>query len=111
MAQSEADRLLNLGLEHYKQSQFRAALRYWQQALTLYREIGDSLEDCFAARQGEGNSLNHLGKAYYSLSEYQKAIDSYQQSLGIAQEISDSLGDSFWRLDRKSTIAMGKEFP
>jgi len=60
MAQSEADRLLNLGLEQYKQSQFRAALRYWQQALTLYREIGDSLEDRLAARQGEGNTLWRL---------------------------------------------------
>jgi len=104
MAQSEADELLNLGLEHYKQSKFRAAVRYWQQALTLYREIGDSLEDRFAARQGEGNTLNHLGKAYHCLSEYQKVIDSHQQSLRIAQEISDRV------IEGDALIGLGKAY-
>ncbi|MEQ8974868.1 MAG: CHAT domain-containing protein [Coleofasciculus sp. C1-SOL-03] len=95
MAQSEADRLLDLGLEQYKQSHFQVALRYWQQALTLYQEIANSLEDGVTARQGEGNTLNYLGKAYHCLSEYQKAIECHQQSLGIAQEIGDSFGDRF----------------
>jgi tetratricopeptide (TPR) repeat protein len=66
-SKTEADRFLELGNQQYRKSQFRAALQSWQQALTLYREIGDRL--------GEGNSLGNLGNAYDSLGQYQQAID------------------------------------
>ena len=78
---AEADRLLNQGVEEYDRSQYRQALQSWQQALTIYQEIGD--------RQGEGNALCNLGIAYYSLGQYQQAIDYSQQALTIAREIGD----------------------
>ena len=53
---AEADRLCEQGNEQYKISQFREALQSYEQALTIYREIGD--------RQGEANSINGLGNAY-----------------------------------------------
>ena len=56
--QAEADRLFNQGLEEFYRSQYRQGLQSWQQALTIYREIGD--------RQGEGTALGNLGNAYYS---------------------------------------------
>lgn len=85
IAKAEADRLFDQGTHQYNNSQFRAALQSWQQALTRYREIRD--------RKGEGYSLGNLGNAYTYLGEYQKAIDYYQQSLAIFQKIGDRHGE------------------
>jgi len=80
----EADRLLEKGNQLYQVSQYREALKVWEQALQTYREIKD--------RNGEGNSLSSLGNAYYSLGQYQKAIEYYQQSLAIKKQIGDRNG-------------------
>ena len=64
----EADRLLNQGTELFQGSQFEEALKSWQQALKLYREIKD--------RQGEGNALGNLGSAYITLGNYPKSSPS-----------------------------------
>jgi CHAT domain-containing protein/tetratricopeptide (TPR) repeat protein len=81
----EADRLLAQGIEQYETSQFRAALQSWEQALTIYRKIGDRLE--------EGYALGNLGLAYHFLGDYAKAIDYQQQYLAIAREIGDRFGE------------------
>ena len=81
----EADRLLNQGTELFQGSQFEEALKSWQQALKLYREIKDRL--------GEGNALGNLGSAYDALGNYPKAIDYQEQRLAIAREIKDRLGE------------------
>ena len=82
---AEADRLLQQGIQQFRISQFEAAFRSWQQALTIYREIKDRL--------GEGNALGNLGLAYYSLGKYDKAIEFQLQRLAIAREIKDRLGE------------------
>ncbi|MBD2354936.1 tetratricopeptide repeat protein [Tolypothrix sp. FACHB-123] len=82
---AEADRLFKQGIQQFDTSQFEAALRSWQQALIIYREIKD--------RQGEGAALGNLGGAYYYLGDYPKAIDYQQQRLAIAREIKDRLGE------------------
>jgi CHAT domain-containing protein len=82
---TEADRLLQQGIQQFQTSQFEAALQSWQKALTIYREIKDRL--------GEEQSLGNLGSAYNALGDYSKAIDYYQQSLAIAREIKDRLGE------------------
>jgi tetratricopeptide (TPR) repeat protein len=82
---AEADRLLQQGLQQYGKSLFREALQSWQQALIIYREIGD--------REGEGAALGNLGLAYYSQGDYRKAIEYYQQSLAIAREIGYRRGE------------------
>ena len=64
--------------------QYQLAIEYHQQALTIYREIGD--------RGGEGTVLGNLGIAYHSLGQYQQAINYYQQALTIAREIGNRRG-------------------
>ena len=58
---TEADRLLQQGIQQYRVSQFREALASWQQALDLYRDIGD--------RAGESTSLNNIGLTYNKLGD------------------------------------------
>jgi len=78
---AEADRLLEQGIQQHKISQFREALQYWKQALTIYREIEN--------RQGEAKSLGNFGLAYKSLGNYKQAIEFHEQSLEISREIGD----------------------
>ncbi|QIR40031.1 tetratricopeptide repeat protein [Tolypothrix sp. PCC 7910] len=82
---AEADRLFEQGNEQYQTSQFEAALKSWQQALIIYRQIKD--------RKGEGQSLGNLGIAYFNLGDYTKAIDYQQQRLEIARAIKDRQGE------------------
>ncbi len=82
---TEAERLLQQGIQQYQTSQFTAALQSWQQALIIYREIKD--------RQGEGNATASLGNAYLSLAKYPTAIEYYQQGLKIFQQINDRRGE------------------
>ncbi|NET61335.1 MAG: tetratricopeptide repeat protein [Symploca sp. SIO2E6] len=82
----EADRLFQQGLQQAQSSQFQAAIQSWQQALTIYRKIGD--------HQGEAYSLNNLGLAYRFLGNYQKAIDFYEQNLPIFQQLGNLQGEA-----------------
>lgn len=84
LQQIEAKRLLQQGLQQFNVSQFRAAMQSWEQALAIYRKIGD--------RQGEGNALGNLGLGYDSLGDYRLAIDFYEQSLVIIRGIGDRRG-------------------
>jgi CHAT domain-containing protein/uncharacterized glyoxalase superfamily protein PhnB len=83
---AEADRLFEQGNQQDDISQFREALQSWEQALTIYLEIG--------YRQGEANSLGNLGHAYKSLGQYDKAIEFYQQCLEISREIGYRQGEA-----------------
>lgn len=115
-----ADALLKIGIGQERKSQFRSALDYWQRALKIYQEIGDSqgeadtlhnlgvacdslgkptivfFQESLAKdretgnRQGEAASLVSLGNAYRSLGQYQQAISCYNKSLAIAREIGNS---------------------
>jgi CHAT domain-containing protein/Tfp pilus assembly protein PilF len=77
----EALRLNELGLQQLSQGQFREALKTFEQALAIVREINE--------RQGEGTILNNIGGAYGNLGQYDKALKNYQQALVIAKEIGD----------------------
>ncbi|UJB73020.1 tetratricopeptide repeat protein (plasmid) [Acaryochloris sp. 'Moss Beach'] len=79
-----ADQLLSQGVEYFNKGQFREAKAAWEEALNLYRQIGD--------QKGVANSLNNLGIVYRSLGEYAQAIDYYQQSLVITRKIGDQQG-------------------
>jgi CHAT domain-containing protein len=84
--QAEAERLFEQGNQQYKISQFREALQSWEQALTIYREIGD--------RKGEAASLGSLGNAYYSLGQFDRAIEFHEQCLEISREIAFRQGEA-----------------
>jgi tetratricopeptide (TPR) repeat protein len=62
------------------------ALKSWQQALKIYREIKN--------RRGESYALGALGIAYYSLGNYPKAIEYQEQGLVLAREVKDRRGES-----------------
>jgi len=83
---AEADRLLEQGIQQYAISQFREALQSWEQALTIYREIGD--------RVGEANYFGNLGIAYGFLGQSHRAIEFLEQSLDISREIGDRVGEA-----------------
>ena len=81
-----ADELFQQGLDQFNHSQFEAAIKFWQQALTIYQEIKN--------RPRERMTLGNLGAAYFYLSDYTKTIDYEEQSLAIAREINDRKGEA-----------------
>ena len=83
---AEADRLFEQGRQQLSAEEPDAALQSWQQALTIYQEIGDRL--------GEAASLGSLGNIYNSLGEYEKAIDYFEQSLPIFQQLDNRQGEA-----------------
>ncbi|HLO49973.1 MAG TPA: tetratricopeptide repeat protein [Kamptonema sp.] len=76
---AEADRLLQQGMQESLNSQFQAALKSWQQALSIYREIKD--------RKGEGDALRNLATTYFQVGDYDKGFEYQQQALTIEREI------------------------
>ena len=73
------------GIQQYQASGFETALKSWQQALQLYREL--------KYRPLEGRVLSNLGSTYDTLGNYSKAIEYHEQALAIAREIKDRLGE------------------
>ena len=71
----------NLGCTYGCLGDYKEAVQFRQQALSIAKEMGD--------RGSEGKAYNNLATAYYSLADYNKAIEGYQQSLSIAKEIGD----------------------
>lgn len=60
------------------------AVQHIEQALQLYRAIGD--------RAGEGRALRHLGVQRMHLGDYQRALDAFYRSRDIALEVGDRYG-------------------
>jgi tetratricopeptide (TPR) repeat protein len=67
-------------------------MEYYEQQLTITREIGD--------RRGEGNALGNLGVVYKNLGEPRRAMEYYEQALVIDHEIGDRQGeaDDCWNM-------------
>ncbi|MCP4995644.1 MAG: tetratricopeptide repeat protein [Gammaproteobacteria bacterium] len=77
----EGGSLNNIGSIYSSLGQYKPALDYYQQALTISQEVGD--------RSGEGKSLHNIGFIYHSLGQYEPALDYFQQALIIVREIGD----------------------
>jgi CHAT domain-containing protein/Tfp pilus assembly protein PilF len=78
---AEADRLYQQGKQQTQTSQFQAALQSFEQALIIYRKIGDF--------RGEGLTLNYLALVENRQGNHLQALDLYQQALAIFSKISD----------------------
>lgn len=78
-SKADADRLLQQGGQQYRTGQFQAALQSLQQALIIYRQIGD--------RAGEGTTLIGIGSVYTNLGQYLNALQNYQQALVVAKQL------------------------
>lgn len=57
------------------------AIEYYQQNLTLMRDLGD--------RGAQGRACGNLGNTYYLLGDFQKAIEYHKERLKIAKEFGD----------------------
>lgn len=82
----DCNMLMQQGLDLYRQSQFQAALKKWEAALTCYQKI--------ANHQGEGRAANNLGIIYLQWGQYATAKEYYEQALNIAREVNDREGES-----------------
>ncbi len=71
----------------------RKALSYYDQALSITREVGD--------RQVEAHTLSNIGVTYSSLGEQQKALAHLNQALRLSQDVGDRRGE----IDRLGNIA------
>ncbi|MBD2200355.1 MULTISPECIES: CHAT domain-containing protein [Calothrix] len=79
---TEADRLLKEGYELFDSYQNQAALKLFEKALGIYRQIKN--------RQGEGKALRRIGDVYSDFEDHKKAITYYQKALDIAEAINDT---------------------
>jgi tetratricopeptide (TPR) repeat protein len=82
----EADRLMMVGFEQYQISEFPEAIASWEQALELYRQVGNE--------SGESRVLANLANVYRILGDYPQAEDYYRRSLEIALSLGDLEGES-----------------
>ncbi len=82
----EAEKLYEEATQQYSDGHYREAIQTYQQALVIYRNIGD--------RSGEGATLHKIGATYDRLGEYIKALNFYQQALAIRKKIGDKAGTS-----------------
>lgn len=82
-------------------SEYRKAIKYYEESLVLSRAIGN--------RQNEGISLGSLGNTHDYLGESQMAIKYLEESLMIFREIGDkkaegaslgNLGNAYYRLGK-----------
>jgi tetratricopeptide (TPR) repeat protein len=89
----------NLGSAYHRLGDVRRAIEYYEQALTVAREIRD--------RGNEEVWLGGLGLAYADLGKVRRAIEYYEQALEIDREIGDrrnegahlgNLGLAYYRL-------------
>ena len=71
----------NLSNACYSLGDYKEAIEFDQQVLSIAKEIGD--------KDTEGKAYGNLGTAYYSLGDYKKAIEFNHQALSIEKEIGN----------------------
>ncbi|MGG6242687.1 tetratricopeptide repeat protein [Nodosilinea sp. AN01ver1] len=86
LQQAEARRLKRQATELSRTGEYEAALELLNQAIVLWRKVGD--------RRGEAISLSDLGLVYRNLSRYAEALEAYHQALDIQREIGDRYNEA-----------------
>ncbi|XP_066029508.1 tetratricopeptide repeat protein 28-like [Pocillopora verrucosa] len=82
----EVDNYRNLGSAHYRLSNYKKAIKYYNLHLKIAKEVGDKYE--------EGNTYGNLGHAHFKLSDFKKAKEYHNLHLEIAKEVGDKHGES-----------------
>ncbi|MEH2454852.1 CHAT domain-containing protein, partial [Nostoc sp.] len=82
----EALTLNNIGLVYDNLGQKQKALEFYNQALPIFRAVGD--------RSGEALTLNNIGLVYDNLGQKQKALEFYNQALPISRAVGDRSGEA-----------------
>lgn len=84
------------GLKRFDWGLNATGLSFYQQALAIFREVGNSPNgDRFVSRSGESSTLASMGEMYSMLGQYAKARDFLQQALTIAKDIGDRSGETY----------------
>ena len=107
----EANKLYEKARELYINGQLQEALQLWEQALAVYRNIGNA--------QGEGGALYSLGDIYNALGNNEKSIAYLEQALNVYQMLEDrhmeassllALGHVYWFMgEYDKTSTLGKQ--
>lgn len=107
----EGNTLIGLGNTYIRWKQYRTSLEYadedlklyqdalksYEQALVIMRELGDSPNgDSYASRVGEGWSLNGIGMVYDSLNrtDAEDVLKFYEQALVMMREVGNRAGEA-----------------
>jgi tetratricopeptide (TPR) repeat protein len=78
--------LYNIGGAYHKLGRSEEALRSFQQALPLLRELKN--------RSGEAYTLNFIGSSYNRVGRSEEALSTFQQALPILRELKDRQGEA-----------------
>ncbi|MGE5134304.1 MAG: BTAD domain-containing putative transcriptional regulator [Gemmatimonadota bacterium] len=76
--------LNNLGMA-YGSKRLGESVACFEQALALYRELGDP--------RGETRAANNVANAYFQLGRFEEALDAAQRSLGIQRRLGNRYGE------------------
>ncbi|MEM8602866.1 MAG: CHAT domain-containing tetratricopeptide repeat protein [Cyanobacteria bacterium P01_H01_bin.121] len=88
-----ATQLLEDGARAFRKSEYDQAQQYWEQARSIYTELGD--------RIGIANSLMNLGTIDRNRGNYQRTRQRYQEALALFEALDDRDGQA------KSTLNLG----
>ncbi|BCL35692.1 CHAT domain-containing tetratricopeptide repeat protein [Nostoc sp. MS1] len=87
--QAKADQIYQQAKELYEEgtaaSQQQALIKF-EQALSLYRNLGD--------RSSQSLTLGHIGKIYSDLGELQKSLSYLNQTLNLRRQLGDKTGET-----------------
>jgi tetratricopeptide (TPR) repeat protein len=97
-AVAKAHYLLGKAAEH--ESKWTEAQRYFEQALSLYRELGDRL--------GEANTIRNLGDVALAQGRYEEAAGRYEEALALYCQIGAWLGEAH-AIDSLGEVARAQE--
>ena len=75
----------NLGSAHQSLGDFKQAMMYHNQALSIAKELGN--------RAREGAAYGNLGNVYQSLGDFKQAMMYHNQALSIAKELGNRAGE------------------
>ncbi len=75
--------LKQMGIAFYLQGKYIDAVNHWQQALEVYKSIGDKV--------GVANMLSNQGAVYFNQGDDAKSLQLHLQSLKMSEELNDTL--------------------
>jgi len=75
--------LKNMGIGYYLQGKYKEAVLTWQQALEVYKLLGD--------KSGVANMLSNEGAVYANQGDDAKSLELHLESLKMSEDIGDSL--------------------
>jgi len=82
----EVSFLTNIGLVYTDQGKWEEALRVYQDALTLAKQLGHP--------QVQANALMNIGNVYKAQGKWEEALGVYQDALALNKQLGDPLGQA-----------------